>query len=294
VVPRFSPAETPRLSLEAARHPLLQDVLTRQRKPIIPISFTLDAAQRTLLLSGPNTGGKTVTLKTAGLLALMAQSGIPIPARDAEFPVFDQVLADLGDNQSIAESLSSFSSHIRRVQEILTLVTPESLVLLDELGRATDPEEGGALGVAIVDCLRGWQAFTIASTHLMALKVYGAQQPGVNNGSMGFDRETLQPTYQLRVGAPGESAGLSIASRLGMPSDIIEKARASMTTRDRDLTDFLTQLQQQVAALAQERKAFEEQREALAAKERSLASEWMQRESAKLRELERRGGAARL
>ncbi|MBL8214646.1 MAG: endonuclease MutS2 [Bryobacterales bacterium] len=288
VVPRFSSEEQPSLHLDGARHPLLQDVLRRQRKPIIPISFTLDSQRRILLLSGPNTGGKTVTLKTAGLLSLMAQAGIPVPARDAEFPVFDQVLADVGDNQSIAESLSSFSSHIKRVREILTLVTPESLVLLDELGRATDPEEGGALGVAIIDGLRGWRAFTLASTHLLALKVYGARSNGVMNGSMGFDRDTLEPTYHLRTGAPGDSAGLAIASRLGMPPDIIEKARANMTTRERDLSDFLNELQAQVTALSAERQAMEQQRQQLEAREKSLAAEWERKETAKLKELEKR------
>lgn len=288
IVPRFSAADAPRFQVEGARHPLLEDVLRRQRKPIVPISFTLDGSRRTLLLSGPNTGGKTVTLKTAGLLALMAQSGIPVPAREAEFPVFDCVLADLGDNQSIAESLSSFSSHIRRMQEILTTVTPDSLVLLDELGRATDPEEGGALGVAIVDQLRSWQAFTLASTHLLALKIYGGSKEGVVNGSMGFDRDTLEPTYQLRLGSPGESAGLSIASRLGMPPDVIAKARAALSSHQRDLTDFLEQLQRRVAEAADEKQRFEEQRRALEAREKALAQEWQQRESAKLKELERR------
>lgn len=288
VIPRFAGEGGVRLQLEAARHPLLEDVLRRQRKPIIPISFLLGEDNRILLLSGPNTGGKTVTLKTCGLLALMAQSGIPVPAREAVFPIFDQVLADLGDNQSIAESLSSFSSHIRRVKEILELVTPESLVLLDELGRATDPEEGGALGVAIVDLLRSWKAFTLASTHLLALKVYGGSHDGVLNGSMGFDHDTLEPTYRLRVGSPGESAGLAIASRLGMPSDLIEKARAAMTHRERDLADFLEQLQQKVNALQQEREQLEAQRVALEAREKAVAAEWAQRESAKLKELERR------
>jgi DNA mismatch repair protein MutS2 len=287
-IPRFSPDEAPLLKLEAARHPLLQDILRRQRKPIIPISFTLDPTRRTLLLSGPNTGGKTVTLKTTGLLALMAQSGIPIPARDAEFPVFDQVLADLGDNQSIAESLSSFSAHIRRIREILSLVTPDSLVLLDELGRATDPEEGGALGVAIVDFLRGWKAFTLASTHLLALKVYGGSREGVVNGSMGFDHDTLEPTYLLKVGAPGDSAGLAIASRLGMPPELIEKARAGMTTRDRDLTDFLSKLQQQVTAVNEEKRLLEQQRTTLAARQKELTEEWRRKETAKLKELDRR------
>lgn len=287
VIPRFAAEASVELRLEAARHPLLEDVLRRQRKPIVPISFAL-GENRILLLSGPNTGGKTVTLKTCGLLALMAQSGIPVPAREAVFPIFDQVLADLGDNQSIAESLSSFSSHIRRVKEILEQVTPESLVLLDELGRATDPEEGGALGVAIVDLLRSWKAFTLASTHLLALKVYGGSHDHVLNGSMGFDHDTLEPTYRLRLGSPGESAGLAIASRLGMSTDLIAKAREAMTHRERDLADFLEQLQQKVNALQQEREQLEAQRVALEAREKALASEWAQRESAKLRELEKK------
>lgn len=288
IVPRFSSAETPRLVLEAARHPLLQDVLQRQRKPIVPISYSLDTDHRTLLLSGPNTGGKTVTLKTTGLLALMAQSGIPVSAREAEFPIFDQVLADLGDNQSIAESLSSFSAHIRRVQEMVSIVTPDTLVLLDELGRATDPEEGGALGVAIVEHFRSWKAFTLASTHLLALKIYGASRDGVRNGSMGFDRDTLQPTYQLRVGSPGESAGLAIAGRLGMPADLIARARASMGNRERTLTEFLEKLQQRTEELSAEKQALEEQRLSLAAREKQLAQEWERKETAKLKEMERR------
>lgn len=287
-IPRFSSEEEPTLKLEGARHPLLQDVLRKQRKPIIPISFQLDPSRRTLLLSGPNTGGKTVTLKTAGLLALMAQSGIPVPARNAEFPIFDQVLADLGDNQSIAESLSSFSAHIRRIREILSIVTPESLVLLDELGRATDPEEGGALAVAVAENLRGWKAFTIASTHLLAMKIYGGSREGVVNGSMGFDHETLEPTYILKLGAPGESAGLAIASRLGLSPDLIEKARANMSNRERAVSDFLTQIQRQNSELAEEKRKLEEQRTALAAREKALASEWEKRESAKLKELEKR------
>src|ERR1035438_2569504 len=140
--------------LRDARHPLLQDVLRRQRKPVVPISLELDERSKTLLISGPNTGGKTVSLKTVGLLTLMAQSGLPVPAAVAEFPIFGQVLADIGDNQSIQESLSTFSAHISHIREMALDVTPDSLVLLDELGAATDPEEGGALGVAIVEHFR--------------------------------------------------------------------------------------------------------------------------------------------
>ena len=184
---------------------------------VVPITLELDAECRTLLISGPNTGGKTVTLKTVGLLVLMAQSGLPVPCAEAELPIFEQVLADIGDNQSIQESLSTFSAHISRIREMALDVTPDSLVLLDEIGSATDPEEGGALGVALVDHFRAAGAFTLASTHLLALKIYGANTKSVLNASMGFDEQTLEPTYQLRTGAPGKSAGLDIATRLGMP-----------------------------------------------------------------------------
>ncbi|HVN05859.1 MAG TPA: hypothetical protein VMT86_15665, partial [Bryobacteraceae bacterium] len=216
-VPRFGA----RLLLRDARHPLLEDVLRRQHKSVVPISLELDERTRTLLISGPNTGGKTVSLKTVGLLTLMAQSGLPVPAAEAEFPLFGQVLADIGDNQSILESLSTFSAHISHIREMALDVTPDSLVLLDELGAATDPEEGGALGVAIVDHFRAAGAYTLTSTHLLALKIYGANTTGVLNASMGFDEQTLEPTYVLHTGMPGKSAGLEIATRLGMPEDIM-------------------------------------------------------------------------
>ena len=225
VRPRFSPSDRRRIVLKRARHPLLEQVLRPQRKRVVPVSLELNADFRTLLISGPNTGGKTVTLKTIGLLALMAQSGIPVPCEDAEFPVFEQVLADIGDNQSIQQNLSTFSAHISRIRDMIFDATPDSLVLLDELGSATDPEEGGALGVAVIDHFRAAGAITLASTHLVALKIYGANTNGVLNASMGFDEETLEPTYELHMGLPGKSAGLDIAARLGMPESIMRRAR---------------------------------------------------------------------
>ena len=192
-----------------------------------------------------------MTLKTVGLLVLMAQSGLPVPAAEAELPVFEQALADIGDKQSIEESLSTFSAHISRIREMALDVTPDSLVLLHELGAATDPEDGGALGVALVDHFRAAGAYTLVSTHLMALKVYGANTTAVLNASMGFDEATLQPTYQLRTGAPGKSARLDIATRLGMPASIMEKARQSMTTRDRDLAAFLSELHKRLESTAE-------------------------------------------
>src|SRR5580658_4265662 len=287
-IPRFSGEKDRRLILKDARHPLLEDVLRRQKKPVLPISLALDEKQRTLLISGPNTGGKTVSMKTVGLLALMAQAALPVPAADAEFPLFEQVLAEIGDQQSIQESLSSFSGHIARVREMLETVTPQSLVLLDELGRATDPEEGGPLGVAILESFRAHGAFTFASTHLLALKIYGATTEGVLNASMGFNEQTLEPTYVLQLGAPGKSAGLEIASRLGLSEDLIARARQRMSTSERDIAVFLNELHQRLRRTAQEEQDLREQRQALEAREHTLATEFEQREAAKFKELDAR------
>ncbi len=288
VIPRFSPDLDRRLILKEARHPLLQDVLRRQKKLVLPISLALDETRRTLLISGPNTGGKTVSMKTVGLLALMAQAALPVPAAEAEFPLFEQVLAEIGDQQSIQESLSSFSGHIARVREMLETVTPHSLVILDELGRATDPEEGGPLGVAILESFRAHGAFTFASTHLLALKIFGATTEGVVNASMGFDEKTLQPTYVLQLGAPGKSAGLQIASRLGLSEDLIARARQRMSTSERDIAVFLNELHQRLRRTAMEERDLREQRQALEAREQTLATEFEQREKVKFKELDDR------
>ncbi|MCU0246477.1 MAG: endonuclease MutS2, partial [Bryobacter sp.] len=288
VVPRFSPPEARRLQLKAARHPLLEDVLKRQQKRVVPITLALDEGQRSLLISGPNTGGKTVAMKTVGLLALMAQSGLPVPAEEAEFPLFEHVLADVGDQQSIAESLSSFSSHILHVREMLTEVTRDSLVLLDELGRATDPEEGGALGVALLDWFRSTGAFTLASTHLLALKIYGANTGGVLNASMGFNDATLEPTFVLRTGAPGKSAGIEIAERLGLPEKLIGAAKSNLTGAERDIARFLAELHAKLDATAALEGELQAREARLRAREESLKVEWDKKESAKIRELERK------
>jgi DNA mismatch repair protein MutS2 len=283
-IPRFGE----RLMLKDARHPLLEDVLRKRRKAAVPVSLELDRNRRTLLISGPNTGGKTVTLKTVGLLSLMAQAGLPVPAAEAEFPLFEQVLADIGDYQSIQENLSTFSAHISNIREMALEVTPASLVLLDELGAATDPEEGGALGVAVVQHFHEAGAFTVVSTHLMALKLYGASVEGVVNGSMGFDEETLEPTYHLRLGLPGKSAGLEIATRLGLPEDIMRRARLSMSGRDQDVTRFLAELHRRIEETQSLEGRLRDSTERLARREKELAGEWEKRETAKLKELERR------
>jgi DNA mismatch repair protein MutS2 len=284
VIPRFGE----RLLLRDARHPLLEDVLRRRRKSAVPVSLELNQSQRTLLISGPNTGGKTVTLKTVGLLSLMAQSGLPVPAAEAEFPLFEQVLADIGDYQSIQENLSTFSAHVSNIREMTLDVTPASLVLLDELGAATDPEEGGALGVAVVEHFRAAGAFTLVSTHLMALKIYGASTGGVVNGSMGFDERTFEPTYHLQLGLPGKSAGLEIATRLGMPEDIMLRARRSMSDRERDVTRFLAELHRRIEETQVLERSLTEKLAELDREKKELAREWEKRETAKLKELERR------
>ncbi len=285
VIPRFTER---RLELRNARHPLLIDVLRKSGRKVIPFSLTLDTDTRTLLISGPNTGGKTVTLKTVGLISLMAQAGLPVPCASAELPVFEQVLADIGDHQSIEQNLSTFSAHVARLREMALDATPDSLVLLDEIGSATDPDEGGALGVALVDHFRAAGAFTLASTHLTALKIYGASTKTVLNASMGFDEETLAPTYHLQVGLPGKSAGLDIAARLGMPEDILRRARASLGQRDLELSRLIADLHRRLEETTVLRETLEREREALVAREKQIALEWERKETAKLSELEGR------
>jgi DNA mismatch repair protein MutS2 len=288
VIPKFAPDSDRRVVLREARHPLLQDVLRRQQKRVVPVTLTLDAAQRILLISGPNTGGKTVSMKTVGLLALMAHAGLPVPATEAVFPIFDQVLADIGDQQSIEQSLSTFSAHIACIKSMVEEATPDSLVLLDELGRATDPEEGGALGVAILDHFRTLGSIVVASTHLLALKVYGANTTSVLNGSMGFDEETLAPTYVLRLGAPGKSAGLDIATRLGMASWIIDRARAAMTTTERDIARFLSELHERVDRNTALQRELDQRLTQVKTREADLERNFKRREADMLRKLQNR------
>jgi DNA mismatch repair protein MutS2 len=210
--------------------------------PSSPSPSNSKAPRRQLVITGPNTGGKTVTLKTVGLLALMAQSGIPVPADRAELPVFDAVLADIGDYQSIEQNLSTFSAHVTNIDFISRTATANSLVLLDELGSATDPEEGAALAVAIAGYFLRIGCMTVISTHHTSLKVYGANTPGVVNASVGFDEATLQPTYELKVGVPGASAGNQHRAAPGPESRHHRFARARLGTQARDVGEFLDKL----------------------------------------------------
>lgn len=290
-IPKFSLESARRLHLELARHPLLEDVLRREKRPIVPLSLVLDGDTHTLLISGPNTGGKTVAIKTVGLLSIMAQSGVPVPAAVAEFPLFDKVLADIGDQQSIEHSLSTFSAHMASIREMLDRASPWSLIMLDELGRATDPEEGGALGVAILEHFREQRAFALASTHLPALKTWGAGTSGVLNGSMGFDAETLRPTYVLRVGAPGRSAGIDIAARLGLPRRLIERARAALGTAAQDIARLLEELDRRLAENIALKEQLERRVAEVNAQAATLERESDKRLAAQTRDLEARYAA---
>ena len=287
-IPSFNQGDLFQLWLKRARHPLLEDVLRRAGRSVSAISLTLDPDRRVLLISGPNAGGKTVVLKTVGLLALMAQAGLPVPADEAEFPWFDQVLADIGDLQSIAESLSTFSAHIEQLKAMMQLADKRSLVLMDELGAATDPEEGGALGVAVIEHFLERGGFTIASTHLPALKTYAATASGVANAAVGFDEETFAPNYKLHVGVPGRSAGLEMARRLGVPDSVIARARQAMSTQAEDAVRYVRQLHEQIEEHDRARNELRRAEVELARKRQALEREMEQREAAKVAELERR------
>ncbi len=274
--------------LHQARHPLLERNLKTKNAQPVPITIELEGDRRELVITGPNTGGKTVALKTVGLLALMAQAGIPVPADRAELPVFDAVLADIGDYQSIEQNLSTFSAHVTNIDFISRTATRDSLVLLDELGSATDPEEGAALAVAIADHFRRIGCVSIISTHHTSLKVYGANTPGVVNASVGFDEATLQPTYELKVGVPGASAGINIAQRLGLNPTIIEASRARLGSQARDVGQFLDRLHEELRQAEGERLRLRAKEEELERDKARLAAEGKNAQQAKIREMEKK------
>jgi DNA mismatch repair protein MutS2 len=277
-----------RLLLHRARHPLLERNLKLKNGRIVPITIELEGERRQLVITGPNTGGKTVTLKTLGLLALMAQSGIPVPADRAEMPVFDAILADIGDYQSIEQNLSTFSAHVTNIDFISRTATANSLVLLDELGSATDPEEGAALAVAIAEHFRKIGCMIIISTHHTSLKVYGANTAGVINASVGFDEATLQPTYELKIGVPGASAGINIAQRLGLNPAIITSARSRLGSQTQDVARFLDRLHSDLRDLEKERSRMQAREQELEREKSHLANEGRKEQQAKTREMEKK------
>jgi len=266
-----------RLELRGARHPLLMDavraLLTEEEADAgvvpesgpVPVDLVLVPPTRVLVITGPNTGGKTVALKCAGLLVLMAQSGLHVPAAGgSQITVLRSVFADIGDEQSIAANLSTFSWHMTNVAAMDRQLALPALVLLDEVGAGTDPVEGGALGLAIVDHFRVRGALVVATTHYDALKSYASTTEGVACAAFGFDPETFAPTYHLNYGSPGRSLALEIASRLGLPEPVIEMARAQRSAREAQLADHLARMDRELAALEHERRLAVREREALA------------------------------
>jgi DNA mismatch repair protein MutS2 len=262
---------TSTLELTEARHPLLEENLRASGGSVVPVSFSLDEQNNTMVISGANAGGKTVVLKTAGLLALMGLSGVPVPAREARIPFYASVLADIGDHQSLAANLSTFTSHVANISRMIELCRAPALVLLDEVGTGTDPEEGSALGVAVVDHFRKASgAQVMATTHYSGLKMYAANETGVLNASVEFDEKTLQPTYRLIVGVAGSSSGLEIARRFGIPDKVVDVALGSVKDSSRQASEYLRRIKREAEEAESLRAALEEERAAVAEKFASL------------------------
>jgi DNA mismatch repair protein MutS2 len=283
------------LELTNARHPLLEENLRKSGREVVPVSFTLNAETPVMVISGANAGGKTVVLKTAGLVSLLALSGLPVPASRARVPFYQSALADIGDHQSLAANLSTFTSHISNIAQMLEICKPPALVLLDEVGTGTDPEEGSALGVAVVDYFRRvLGAHVLTSTHYGGLKMYAANETGVLNASVEFDEKTLQPTYRLLTGLAGASSGLEIARRFGMPDAVITSARSYVSTSAREAADYLARLKRESGAAEDLRRALEEEREAVAERYAQLDVEAHRRERQRQKDFEKEMLAALL
>ena len=262
------------LELIEARHPLLEENLRATGGAVVPVSFALDEQKNAMVISGANAGGKTVVLKTTGLLALMALSGISVPAQSARFPFYASVLADIGDHQSLAANLSTFTSHTANIARMIESCEAPALVLLDEVGTGTDPEEGSALGVAVVDHFRRvCSAHVIATTHYSGLKMYAANEEGVVNASVEFDEKTLRPTYRLLVGVAGASSGLEIARRFGVPTQIVDNAMRSVADSSLQASEYLRRIKREAEDAEALRLALEEERQAVAEKFASLDKE---------------------
>ena len=289
-VPEFS--DEAAVALDAARHPVLESTLRPQGRPVVPLTLSLGKGETVLVISGPNTGGKTVALKTIGLAVLAAQSGIPVAAQAARLGIFDRVLADIGDEQSIAADLSTFSAHVLNLKSILGTLTPRSLVLLDEIGTGTAPEEGAALAVALLDEFRARGCLVLATTHHDRLKAYASTTPGVLNAAVEFDEERLMPTYRLRVGVPGGSSGITIAQRLGLPENVVARAKDLITPEAREAAGLIAYLHRSRDVLEQMQRDLAEQMRRLEIERRELREEWIARQRARIAELEQKFAAA--
>lgn len=262
-IPRIT--ENGSLAFSDARHPLLDQRLrenmlkagisiepSSNNQNVVPISLKLSQKENTVIITGPNTGGKTVALKTIGLLAMMSQSGIPLPAMEVELPAFQSIFADIGDQQSIEQNLSTFSAHLNNIINMIKEVEQPALVLLDEIGAGTDPSEGAALGLALIDYFHKLGSLNLISTHHNAIKIYAYSQEGISNASVEFDEETLRPTYKLIQGIPGRSNALKIAKRLGLPQDLLIRAEHFFSEKDSDIDQFIKKLEEKYTSLEQQ------------------------------------------
>jgi DNA mismatch repair protein MutS2 len=283
-MPEFS--ATNELRLEGACHPVLDDKLRKENRAIVPMTLALGGEERVLVISGPNTGGKTVALKTTGMAALAAQSGIPVAAQRAILPLFDRMLVDIGDEQSIAADLSTFSAHMLNLKTMLESATLHSLVLVDEMGTGTAPEEGAALAVALLDEFRAKNCIVLATTHHDRLKTYASTTPGVVNAAVEFDDVNLRPTYRLMVGVPGGSSGIAIAKRLGLAAGIIERARSLLTPESREAADLIAYLHRSRDELDRMQRQMTAERHALEEERAKLRTEWIERQQKRIKELE--------
>ena len=274
--------------LDQVRHPLLEKSLRNSGRKSVPLQISLQEPKSLMVISGPNAGGKTVTLKTVGIAVLMAQAGLPVAARDAQLPLFHRVLADIGDQQSIQANLSTFSAHITSIRDMVEVVGPGDLVLLDELGSSTEPGEGAALAIAILERFRRSRALTFVTTHHGRLKAYGTETAEAENAAMEFDEETLQPTYRLLVGLPGKSSAVDIAARLGLPQDILEKARELIGREEAEAAALLQSLHEQRAQFESQMANLRAEEQRLQQRAAELETRAEQERRARLKELDAR------
>jgi len=276
------------LALVDARHPLLEKTLRAQGKSPVPLSIELKPPKIMMIVSGPNTGGKTVALKTLGSAVLMAQAGIPVPAAEFELPVFRRVLADIGDQQSIEANLSTFSAHVQNIQRMAEVAGDQDMVLMDELGTSTEPNEGAALAVAILEHFRERGSMTLVTTHHSRLKAYAAETPEALNAAMEFDELTLQPTYRLLSGLPGKSSALDIAQRLGLETSIVEKARTLLHPADAEAAALIAGLHQQREELEKQSGELAQQRSDQEVRQRELENRLEAEHRQKMKDLDAR------
>ena len=284
-IPEFSAGNS--LRLESARNPVLEATLRPQGRKAVPMSLSLGGEETVMVISGPNTGGKTVALKTVGLAALSAQSGIPVAADRSELPIFDRVLADIGDEQSIAADLSTFSAHMLNLKSMLDVASAHSLILVDEMGTGTAPEEGAALAVALLEEFRARHCLTLATTHHDRLKAYASTTPGIVNAAMEFDEENLSPTYRLLVGVPGTSSGIEIARRLGLPAQVIEHARRGLSPEASEARGLIAYLHRSRDEVEEIKREAREELAQLETERRALQTEWADRQKKRIADLER-------